>query len=274
MTKRALFLTTVVIALAFWQHACSNLDDLTPPSCGYTVTPSPSHFDGRGGTGTLAIQAPGSCPWTVTSSSSWITLTTQAAGKGNGSVGFSVAVNPGADSRNASIDVAGNTVTLPQTGSIGGPSCTYTLSPAAIPVGTAGMSGVVSVTTSADCGWTAVSLQSWIVISAGGSGIGNGSIQFTVTANNNTGVREGIIEAAGQLITFTQQGTQSGSTCTYSLAPPTASFTAAAGSGSVALATQAGCTWTAVAQAAWITISSSAQGTGGGVPGLPDDGEL
>lgn len=56
----------------------------------------------------------------------------------------------------------------------------------------------------------------------------------------------------------------SGGGCSYSVAPLTASFTAAKASGSVAVTTATGCRWTARSNVGWISISSGSSGTGKG----------
>jgi hypothetical protein len=58
--------------------------------------------------------------------------------------------------------------------------------------------------------------------------------------------------------------TVASATCTYSISPTTASYTASAGTGSVAVTTSSGCTWTAVSNTSFITVSSGGSGTGSG----------
>jgi len=53
-------------------------------------------------------------------------------------------------------------------------------------------------------------------------------------------------------------------TCTFSLSPTGASFTAGGGTGSVSVATQSGCAWTASAGTSWMSITSGSSGTGNG----------
>jgi hypothetical protein len=55
-----------------------------------------------------------------------------------------------------------------------------------------------------------------------------------------------------------------GSACSYLVTPSSQSLSQPAGSGSVTVATQSGCAWTAVSNAAWITVSSGSNGTGNG----------
>ena len=54
------------------------------------------------------------------------------------------------------------------------------------------------------------------------------------------------------------------STCTYSISPTNASFSASGGTGSISVSTQAGCTWTTSSGATWMTITSGSSGTGNG----------
>jgi C1A family cysteine protease len=55
-----------------------------------------------------------------------------------------------------------------------------------------------------------------------------------------------------------------GSSCSYFVTPSSQSLGQPAGSGTVTVATQSGCTWTAVSNAAWITVTSGSNGTGNG----------
>jgi hypothetical protein len=236
---------------------------LTPPSCAYTATPSATQFGAQGGTGTLVIQTTGSCSWSVTSSASWIALTGPVAGQGSGSVGFTVAANTGTDTRSATLNVGDQTVTLSQVGSAG-QQCTFTLAPTAVSAAAVGATGTVTVTTQPLCTWTAISRQSWITIASGGAGTGSGAIQFVVSANNAAASRQGVIDAGGQSVTFTQLGSTSGPVCSFILSPPSASYSWPSVSGTIAVQTQAGCVWAAVSQVAWVTITAGGQGTGSG----------
>ena len=54
------------------------------------------------------------------------------------------------------------------------------------------------------------------------------------------------------------------STCTYSISPPSQSFAASAGTGTVSVSTQSTCSWTAASGVSWLTITSGSSGTGNG----------
>lgn len=55
-----------------------------------------------------------------------------------------------------------------------------------------------------------------------------------------------------------------GGTCTFSINPTSASYAAGGGTGSVSVTAAAGCNWTAVSNATFITITSGASGSGNG----------
>jgi glucose/arabinose dehydrogenase len=58
--------------------------------------------------------------------------------------------------------------------------CTYAISPAKATFPAAGGTGTVTVTAGAGCNWTAVSNASWIIVTGGASGSGNGAVSYSV----------------------------------------------------------------------------------------------
>lgn len=88
--------------------------------------------------------------------------------------------------------------------------CTYSISPTSASYAAAGGSGTVAVTAGGGCAWTAASNASWITITSGSSGSGNGSVAYTVAANAGTSSRSGTLTVAGSTFTVTQAGTSGG----------------------------------------------------------------
>jgi len=83
--------------------------------CDFTLDRDHQSFAGGGGNGTVNVTANlGSCAWTATTSSPFITITSGASGTGNGSVQYSVAANASAGSRSDGITIAGQTFTVYQ----------------------------------------------------------------------------------------------------------------------------------------------------------------
>jgi hypothetical protein len=67
-----------------------------------------------------------------------------------------------------------------------------------------------SVTVTSDSSWTAASDASWITINSGSSGSGDGTVNYTVSANSSTSQRTGTITIAGRTFTVTQAGGEGG----------------------------------------------------------------
>jgi len=84
------------------------------------------------------------------------------------------------------------------------PTCTYAVSPLAVSIGQDGEHGTVSVQTAAGCPWTARSNTSWITFTAGNSGSGDGSLNYSVQATFETSARTGTLTVADVTVTMTQ----------------------------------------------------------------------
>jgi len=94
--------------------------------------------------------------------------------------------------------------------------CVYTVSPTSASIVSNGGTNYLSIACGKYCSWIASSNDSWITLTSGTSGIGNGTIIFSVAANRGDS-RTGTITVAGYTITVMQQGI-----------PPIANFTATA----------------------------------------------
>ena len=114
---RVLVLGLLVPCLA---AACTQVRTTTPtspssntPACTYAVSTTNFSMAGQGGTATIAVNTGTSCAWTVTSSASFVNITSANSQTGSGTVTFVVAANTG-NVRNASLTVAGQTVAITQ----------------------------------------------------------------------------------------------------------------------------------------------------------------
>ncbi|HMF58118.1 MAG TPA: DNA/RNA non-specific endonuclease [Pyrinomonadaceae bacterium] len=90
--------------------------DAGPYTCTFTLDKTSANFSSDGGTGTVNVTTLNGCAWTAVSNDNWITISAGAAGDGNGAVNFSVAAN-GDTARAGTITIAGQTVTITQSGS-------------------------------------------------------------------------------------------------------------------------------------------------------------
>src|SRR4029079_11707553 len=180
--------------------------------------------------------------------------------QGNGNVAFRIAANDGAAARDGEIAVNNSRVHVSQKA-----PCRYVLTPATTSIAAAGGSGQVTVATASDCAWTAAADGEWISIAPPTSGTGNGTVSFTVPVNTGS-ERTGSVVIGGQRATIVQSASVAAPTqCSYNISPSSVSAPAAgAAVQSVDIQAQAGCAWSAVSNAPWITITSTTNGTGNG----------
>jgi all-beta uncharacterized protein/BACON domain-containing protein len=252
-----------------------------PPACTYTLSSTSQNIDATGGAGSTGLSTQAGCQWTASSNASWITVTSGASGTGNGSVGFTIAGNTGA-ARTGTLTIGGRTYTVtqaapasppapsppppspppptppPPTPPPPAPSCAYTISSNNQKVDAGAGTRSVNVSTTAACSWTSISSASWITVTSGATGTGNGSVTFSYAANTGGAARTGTLTIAGQTFTLTQAG------CAYSISPDEMKVDGSGESRTITVSTGSACMWTATSNDSWITITAGASGTGNG----------
>jgi Putative binding domain, N-terminal/Viral BACON domain len=251
-----------LVAAALVASACgssSQTETVTAPSpgkCALQGTAEGSPFPAAGGSGTVRITTNRDCQWTAKADAAWVTIALPAEGQGDGSVRFSVGANAEPASRSSNIAVNDQRLEISQAGK----PCELSVSSNHESVDGAGGNLSVNVRASADsCEWTATSNASWISIVSGRAGRGNGTVSFHVDAVTGP-PRTGNLTIAGQNVQVDQ-----GTGCSFTVGTDTFSVDAAGGERQVAVTAPAGCSWTAQSQTAWITITSSAAGSGSGM---------
>jgi hypothetical protein len=169
--------------------------------CTFSIAPSSRNFPAGGGTDSVNVSTGADCPWTTSSSDSAVaTISAGATGKGSGPVSYAVSANSGI-ARSAFLTIAGQTFSVTQDS-----GCTFAILPTSAKLGLAGGTGSVTVTTSAGCGWTAVSLDpSWLTVTSGASGSGPGTVGYSVSANTGP-ARSSSIGIGGQSFAVSQDG--------------------------------------------------------------------
>ncbi|MDZ4802075.1 MAG: SBBP repeat-containing protein [Bryobacteraceae bacterium] len=169
-------------------------------TCTFTFNPNPVAFSSAGGTITVNVTVGSECGWTVATSDSFLTLSTDPFGAANGSFTVTATSNSGAPPRSGSITVGG--VTLPVTQAS---ACTYGLSSSSTSVGSGTTTGTVNVIPSiGTCAWTAASSQPWATITSATSGTGTSAVNFSVGINPLPAERIATLTIGGQTYTITQ----------------------------------------------------------------------
>ena len=148
------------------------------------------------------------------------------------------------------------------------PDCAYAVSPTAIDVGSQGGNGTLTVSTPGVCGWTVETPADWVSFSGTRSGKGNASVAYAIGAHEGFDVRSATISVGGQSVRVSQAGRPIPILCSYAVTPTAWTYPWEGGQGSIAVAAQPGCAWTAVSQAAWMTITLGGRGSGTGTFGF------
>jgi hypothetical protein len=220
--------------------------------CTFEVSPLSHNVDASGGTRTVNVNGGAGCAWTASSAQPWIAITSGTSGSGSGTVTFSVAAATG-PSRSGTLIVAGQTVAVTQ-----GNGCSFAIAPDTQSVPASGGNGTVSVTAGTGCAWTAKSNVSWITVTSGASGSGNGTVSLTISGTNGPG-RSGTVTIAGRTFTINQ-----GQGCSFSLSSASASLPPSGGTGTFDVRSADGCGWSAASSASWLNVASGSNGSGNG----------
>ena len=150
------------------------------------------------------------------------------------------------------------------------PDCAYSVSPTSIDVGSQGGDGTLTVRTPGVCAWTVDTPADWVRFSGTRSGKGNASVAYAIEAHEGFDVRSATISVGGQSVRVSQAGRPIPIivVCSYAVTPTAWTYPWEGGQGSIAVAAQPGCAWTAVSQAAWMTITIGGRGSGTGTFGF------
>ena len=176
------------------------------PPCTFALDPASRDVASAAAAFTVRVNTNAGCAWTATSNVPWLTITT-GTGTGPGDAAYSVAENTTTAARTGIVTINGQTHTVNQAAPAPPPPppCTYALSPPERTFAAAGGPGTVHVTTGPTCAWTAVSSDTWVVVTTP-NGTGPADIAYTV-ASAAAGVnRVATITVNGQVHTV-RQGT-------------------------------------------------------------------
>ena len=236
--------------------------------CSLSIDPDDGQFPVGGGSGQFAVSAAPTCAWLASSRSGWIRVLDPPGGLGTGSrrVSYSLDASGDAGTRTGTITVGAQAFVATQAGTS---TCTYGVTPVDLRACSLAFPMTVTVATAAGCGWTASTSASWIPISSGQTGLGPGTMTFTLPGNFNE-ARQDVIKirwpapTEGQNVRVAQEG------CAYALDPAYVSapacggdraFEVYTGSTDVGFCGHDGpmgapgrCVWSALSTAPWITV--------------------
>lgn len=138
----------------------------------------------------VTINALSTTQWTVTPNASWISVIDKATGYGDYVVTLAINANPSFERRTGSVSIGTATFTIVQDGTA---TAALSIDPVNATAAPSGAYGNVAVYATPDAAWTAESMASWLTISEGATGAGNGNIKYVASANPTLSERTGQI---------------------------------------------------------------------------------
>jgi hypothetical protein len=185
------------------------------------------------------------------------------SGTGNATVSVVAEANTGGVERTAVVTLTGGggtqTVTVSQASGVAG-----SLSVAPDSLGFEATGGTQSLTVTAEGSWAAIGSATWLTVSPA-SGTGNATVSVAAAANTGAVARTATVTLTCggvlQTVDITQGAATPPAGAALSASPDSLGFEVAGGTLNVAVLSDR--SWTAVASAAWLTLSP-ASGTGNG----------
>lgn len=138
------------------------------------------------------------------------------------------------------------------------------VSPAGQTLASGGGAGSLVVTAPAGCAWYAASSASWITITAGAAGSGEGAVGFTAAANPLPAARTGSLQVSGHSVAVTQEGTPPLPGCIFELSPSSRAVPAGGASFLAIVLTPYGCRWSFGSNDSWIQVIAETEGAPNG----------
>jgi hypothetical protein len=153
-------------------------------------------------TSTVSVNTGTACPWTASTSDSFIHIDTGTPGLGPGIVNYHVDANPSNVPRSGSIVIAGTLFPITQASAV----CSASFAPQSLNV--ASPAGINSMTLSigSNCSWSASSDSWWLTLAGVSSGIGPATLSFHAASNAQTTTRAGNITVNGTKFGVFQAG--------------------------------------------------------------------
>ncbi len=169
-------------------------------NCDFNIAPAQATFAASGGAGSIRII--GACAWSAVAGAGWIALATPASGTDNADLRYTIATNTSSDARSSTIRIAGQTVTIVQSGK----DCVISVLPTGVELPGRGGSAAVTVSGSKGCRWEPAKSESWLSVPTWSAVDGSGTVTIAAKPNPAPGPRYGTVVIAGQPVVVAQAG--------------------------------------------------------------------
>jgi len=163
---------------------------------GVDVALNPAGITAPNGSGVQLVQvsALSFTTWIPQPQSPWISVVDAGSGAGSGAITVAYSSNPSYLPRTGTVKVGSATFSIVQAGN---PNPVVSISPSASSADPAGAVGIINVQATPNAPWTAEAASSWLIISEGATGTGDGKVKFVATPNPGTNTRSGTLIVKG-----------------------------------------------------------------------------
>lgn len=226
-----------------------------PVPCSFALSPTSRVHNAISEFTTVDVSGPAGCDWTIDNRNDWILIKLTTNGTGDGLARYTVLANDRPVLRSGIITIAGLPFTVQQLPA----PCSLSLLSTGTLIGALGSTGMVQFATLDECPWTAINTNAWIELPRMSSGVGGGSLGWSVGPNFSSSERTGFINLGGKPYRITQYPTL----CNSSISPTSRSIASGTNAGSVSVSVASACSnvqWRVYNPNPWITIQSGLEG--------------
>jgi all-beta uncharacterized protein len=207
---RCRFLCDVILAaVATAATACGSTSTSfigpSGPKCEVSATNNTPDLPAAGGSGSVTVNTSRDCLWSASADASWLSLST-VSGQGAATLNYSAAPNSSGTPRHGRLVVAQQSLDVTQAAA----PCRYGASPETLNFDEKSHDASVSLTVTDGCSWTVRTDANWIGDPSPASGVGSGTITFTVAANGGP-ARNGSLTVGNATVRVNQAAAASSS---------------------------------------------------------------
>ncbi len=222
-------------------------------NCEFVLSANSAAHSGNAETGAVTISTSGNCFWNTINTNGWIHIVSGDNGFGSSNLTYTVDANSGG-LRSGTVLLGGEPFTVLQA------ACSYAIQPTTRSHGNLAESGSIAVTADGACPWIPSTSSPWITFLSNTTNVGNGTINYLVSANPSNADRSGVISVGGKVFAVLQAGIP----CTYSNYPSVVRHSEGLEIGEIDVFAGPQCPWTVSNTNDWIEILFRTNGVGNG----------
>jgi hypothetical protein len=172
----------------------------SPASCSFSLSPTTRLLPPGASQSSVDMVTATGCSWAVSTSASWLSVSSPTFASGPAPLTFAANANPSASSRTGTIVAGGKTLTVTQAGNS---TCTFDLPGDRVTFGRDASTGSVTVAINGSCPLTAASDVGWLSVTAVDKA--TSTVTYAVSQNDTGYQRTGGLRLGSSVLSVTQK---------------------------------------------------------------------